>query len=92
MIIRLFGAVAAMAITLASAGETQKATLDVKGMDCAACPVTVKVVLGKQAGVADVKMDARQNTAVVTFDPTKVSAEALAKVVTDTGYPTTVRR
>lgn len=74
------------------ASESRQATLDIKGMDCAACPVTVKVVLTRQPGVADVKVDAKQSTAVVTFDPAKVSADRLAKVVTETGYPATLRR
>jgi len=36
-------------------------------------------VLKKLPGVEDVKMDAAANTAQVSFDPTKVSPEQLAK-------------
>ncbi len=77
---------------LASANEAQQITLDVKGMDCAACPVTVKVVLKRLPGVDDVRMDAEKHTAEVRFDPAKVSPEQLAKAVTEAGYPTTPRK
>jgi len=76
----------------AQAATAQTVTLDVKGMTCPTCPLTVQVALKKQPGVEEVKMDARHNTARVIFDPAKVSAERLAKAVTDAGYPATARR
>lgn len=91
MVIRFVGAICMAAALAVYAGELRKVTLDVKGMDCAACPVTVKVVLMKQPGVTDVKVEAAHHTASVTFDPARVTAETLAKVVTETGYPATPR-
>ena len=91
MLIRFVGAIFLAAALGAFAGELRKVTLGVKGMDCAACPVTVKVVLMKQPGVTDVKVDAEHHTASVTFDPVQVSAETLAEAVTQTGYPATPR-
>ena len=85
--VALFGTVLA-----ASAGESQKVTLDVKGMHCASCPLTVKVLLRKQAGVEDVKVNAETNTAEVKFDPAKVSPGKLADAVTEAGYPATPRK
>lgn len=76
----------------ASAAEPRNVTLDIKGMTCPTCPLTVKVALKKQAGVQDVKLDAPHNAAAVTFDPDKVSADQLAKVVTELGYPATPRK
>jgi periplasmic mercuric ion binding protein len=52
----------------------------------------VKTVLKRQPGVSDVKVDAVQHTASVTFDPARVSAEKLASAVTEAGYPTTPRK
>ncbi len=90
---RIFAALAiAGAVLAAQAGEVRKVTLDVQGMTCATCPVTVKVVLGKQPGVETVTMDAGRNTAEVHFDPAKVSAEQLAKAVTQAGYPAVPRK
>ncbi len=90
---RLMAALALFGTLLAAdASEAQKVTLDVKGMHCASCPLTVKVVLKKQPGVDDVKMDSEKHTAEVSFDPSKVSPERLAQVVTEAGYPATPRR
>ena len=80
-----------LAIT-ARAGTPESVTLDVKGMDCAACPVTVKTVLKKQPGVTEVKVDLNGATAQVIFDPGKVSREKLAQVVTESGFPSTARK
>ena len=76
----------------ANASDSQRTVLDVHGMDCAACPITVKAVLRKQAGVEDVKVDFAKSTAEITFDPGKVSREHLAQVVTEAGFPSTPRK
>ena len=77
---------------LANASELRTATLDVKDMSCAACPLTVKAVLRRQPGVTDVKMDAVKHTAEVAFDPAKVSQEQLAKAVSEAGFPASPRK
>lgn len=92
MLNRFAAVVISGAILVASAGEAQTVTLDVKGMNCASCPVTVKVLLKKQPGVGDVKMDAERHTAEVKFDPAKVSPQKLAQAVTEAGYPATPRK
>ena len=93
MLNRFIAAIATAGTFLsAHASEPQKTTLDVKGMHCATCPLTVKVVLKKQPGVDDVKMDADKHTAEVKFDPAKTSPEQLARVVTEAGYPTAYRK
>jgi copper chaperone CopZ len=76
----------------ANANQTESVVLDVKGMTCATCPLTVKVVLKKQPGVDDVKMDAGKHTAEVKFDPAKVTPDRLAKAVTQAGYPAAPRK
>lgn len=77
---------------LAAAGELGTATLEVKGMTCPACPITVRKVLKRVPGVADAAVDLKTGTAEVKFDPARVQPEALAKAVTGAGFPTTVRR
>ena len=86
-------ALAALSIALAAtAAAAESVTLDIKGMDCAACPITVKTVLKKQPGVSDVKVDFKKASAEITFDPGKVTPEKLAQVVTEVGFPTTPRK
>lgn len=66
-------------------------TLDVLGMSCAACPITVKKSLTKVAGVsrAEVNYDKRQ--AIVTFDDTQTTLDKLMRATTDAGYPSTTK-
>ena len=66
-------------------------TLDVTGMNCAACPITVKKSLTKVAGVsrADVNYEKRQ--AVVTFDDAQTTLDKLTRATTDAGYPSTTK-
>ena len=92
MLNRLAVAAALLAALSASAGPTRKVTLDVKGMDCATCPLTVKAVLKKQPGVGDVKVDWKKGIAEVAFEPAKVSAERLAQAVTEAGFATSPRK
>ena len=76
----------------AMAGEISTATLEVKGMTCASCPLTVKQVLKKQPGVSDASVDYKSHLAQVKFDPEKIQPEQLAKAVADVGFPTTVKK
>jgi mercuric ion binding protein len=84
-----------LAVVLVSGGSafaaTKTVTLSVPGMNCAACPITVKKALSKVPGVAkiDVDLDARQAT--VTFDDATTRVEALLRATREAGYPATVR-
>ena len=85
--------VTALAVILAgtaSAAETTTVSLDVQGMHCAACPLTVRQVLKKQPGVTDVKVDFKTHIAVVTFDPSRATVDNLAQVSASAGFPATV--
>ncbi len=74
------------------AGEIQSIALDVKNMTCASCPLTVKQALRKVSGVTEVNVDFKAQSAQVKFDPDKTRPDQLAKVVTEIGFPTTVKR
>lgn len=96
MNIRTFFIAALVAVStlssLAAYGATKAVTLDVPGMTCSLCPITVKKALTKVNGVikAEVSFDKRQ--AVVTFDDAKTNVGTLTKATADTGYPATVKR
>ena len=84
--------VLAVSFAAPSVFATQKiVTLDVLGMSCAACPITVKKSLTQVAGVsrADVNYDRRQ--AIVTFDDKQTALDQLTRATTDAGYPSTVK-
>ena len=76
----------------ALAADIGSATLEVKGMTCASCPLTVKQLLKKQPGVTEASVDYKLQIAQIKFDPDKTQPERLAKAVTDIGFPTTVKK
>jgi mercuric ion binding protein len=86
-------AMAALATALAApawAGD-KTVTLSVPGMNCAACPITVKQALNKVAGVQMAAVSYEKKEAVVTFDDAQTTASALTKATENAGYPSTVK-
>ena len=81
----------ASALTAPAWAATQTVTLSVPGMTCAACPITVKKALTKVDGVQKVEVRYEKVAAVVTFDDTRPTAEALTKATENAGYPSTVK-
>lgn len=86
----MFAGLIVVASCATHAAETRKVTLDVQGMTCAACPITVRQVLKKQPGVTDVKVDYKSHSAEITFDPSLANLEQFAKVTSEAGFPATV--
>ena len=86
----VFVALASALVTPAWAA-TQTVTLSVPGMTCAACPITVKKALTKVDGVQKVEVSYEKLAAVVTFDDTRTTVEALTKATENAGYPSTVK-
>lgn len=80
-------------IALAGAADaaTQTATLAVKNMTCAICPITVKKALNGVAGVNKTEVSYERKEALVTFDDAKTDVEALIKATTNAGYPASVK-
>lgn len=90
---KIFAGLCFLLVTsMVNAADSATTQLDIKGMDCASCPLTVKVALKKISGVAEVDVDYKSRSAKVRYDPAKTQADVLAKTVTDIGYPTTVRK
>jgi len=86
-------ALSAAILLLASPGWSgpRTVTLNVPGMTCSACPITIKKALSKVAGVGKVDVDFEKREAVVTFDDAKTTVAALTKATKDAGYPSTVK-
>jgi len=76
----------AWASQFAMAGE-QTATINVKNMYCALCPVTVRKAMEHVAGVEHVEVDFDSKTATVTFDDAETNTAAIAQASTNVGYP-----
>jgi len=75
----------------AFASEPKHAVLDVPSMFCSVCPITVRKALERVPGVLEAKADLATKRAEATYDPDKTSPEALAKAVSDAGFPAMVK-
>lgn len=66
-------------------------TLDVAGMTCITCPVTVKKALSRVDGVTSVEVDFKDQQATIRFDDTQTTVDALTRAITEAGFASTVR-
>ena len=89
--IRTLALVLTSAASFSAMATVQTVTLDVPGMNCSSCPITVKKALSKVNGVQQVKANLEKREAVVTFDDKQTSAEKLSLASTNAGYPATVK-
>lgn len=87
---KLLAMAALTAMTSPLWAATQTVTLSVPGMNCAACPITVRKALAKVPGVGRIDVDLERREAKVTFDDAKTSADALTRATRDAGYPSNV--
>ena len=70
--------------------EPLQAVLDVPGMNCSLCPITVKKALQRVPGYLDAQVDLSTKRAVVRYESDKATPERLIKAVADAGYPATL--
>jgi mercuric ion binding protein len=66
---------------------TQTVVLSIPGMNCAACPFTMKMALNKIEGVDKVDVSYEKKEAVVTYEDTQTGTQAFKEVLADLGYP-----
>lgn len=89
--IRTFALVCAAGLSSMAMAAIQTVTLDVPGMTCSSCPITVKIALSKVDGVQKVKASFEKREAVVTFDDQKTSVEKLSLASANAGFPATLK-
>src|SRR5229473_6791015 len=77
----------ALVLTATAWASPQVVTLDVPGMTCPVCPITVEKALNKVSGVSKVEVSYEKKEARVTFDDGKTDTKALVKATTDAGFP-----
>ncbi len=70
--------------TAAVANKT--VTLAINGMTCTGCENTIQEAVTKIDGVKSIKASHLDSTAVVSFDASKTSIEAIGAAVTEAGY------
>ena len=84
---KLFTAVALTILSVPVWAASKTVTLSVPTMDCPVCPITVKKALTKVPGVSQTNVNFDKRQAIVTFDDTKTSVDALTRATKDAGYP-----
>ncbi|GAC1438723.1 MAG: mercury resistance system periplasmic binding protein MerP [Terriglobales bacterium] len=62
-------------------------TLNVPGMTCPVCPITVKKALEKVQGVSKVDVRFEKKQVLVTFDDAKTNTETLVEATKNAGFP-----
>lgn len=65
----------------------QTVVLNIPTMDCATCPLTIKMALLKVKGVSRAEVSYERREARVTFDDSVATVAALKKATSDAGYP-----
>lgn len=83
--------VGVIGVASAAMAAVQTATLDVPGMTCSSCPITVKKALMKVDGVQQVKTSFAKKEAIVTFDDSKTSVQEFITATANAGYPATLK-
>jgi mercuric ion binding protein len=61
-------------------------------MNCSLCPISARKSLERVPGVVRAKVDLDTKSAEAVYDSAKVSPEALAKAVTDAGFPASIHK
>lgn len=74
---------AGQGIAQTKGGQPASCTLKITGMTCGGCEGAVKMAAKSVNGVKSVTASYETGKATVTYDPSKTSPEAIAKVVTD---------
>lgn len=63
-----------------------RVTLHVDGMHCATCPITVRIAVGRLAGVREVTVSLEQARAIVVYDPARVTPARIIQAIESSGY------
>ena len=76
---------------MALAATPKKAVLDVENMTCPACSITIEKALDKVPGITTKRIDTRAAIVTVAFDTERTNAAAIAKAITEAGFPASVK-
>jgi copper chaperone len=61
-------------------------TLEVEGMSCNHCVMSIKKAVGELEGVSDVKIDLDGKTVTVDYNPGLIAIQAVIETIEDQGY------
>lgn len=70
--------------------STETVMLNVPGMTCSICPITVRKALQALRGVKEVTTNISSQTATVRFDPKQTTIQQILSTIKNSGYPATL--
>jgi len=70
--------------------HVREVVLDVPGMTCAACPVTIQKSLARLDGVIEVHASFEDKNVIIKYDPAKIATQDLMEATRNAGYESTV--
>lgn len=81
----------ALSTSILTHAAIQHVTLEVAGMTCSSCPITVKKALSKVKGVQQATTNFKLKQVVVSFDDTQTTLQKLTDATANAGYPSTIK-
>ena len=84
---RIWLVICMLAAPISAFAATRTVTLNVPGMTCPVCPITVRKALREVTGVERVDVRYAKREAIVTYDDARTNVAALTKATADAGYP-----
>jgi mercuric ion transport protein len=69
-----------------SSGDTAQAALEVEGMTCFTCEITVEKALGSLTGIINAKASASAGKVLVRYRPGRVTFDQMREAIDRTGY------
>jgi mercuric ion binding protein len=84
---RIWFVICMLAAPISAFAATRTVTLNVPGMTCPVCPITVRKALREVPGVEKVDVSYAKREATVTYDDARTNAAALTKATADAGFP-----
>lgn len=88
----LLGFLLTTCMGFALAATPKQLILQVENLTCPACSITIAKALDKVPGVTAKRVDTRRATVTVSFDSERTNPAAIAKAITDAGFPATAVR
>lgn len=65
--------------------------MHIEGMHCGSCAVGIQMLVSQMEGVKSIEVSYEGKSAVMEFDPIKVSEDAILKAIAELGYTATVQ-
>jgi mercuric transport protein len=76
---------------LVVAAAPTRVAFDVKNVTCPACSITIEKALDRVPGVTATHVDVEKAVVTVEFDAERTSAPAVAKAISEAGFPASAR-